>query len=503
MKRRAFIRGGFATLGLTTLAAYGVLQKTGFCYAGAADGFTTPLPVPPLLENLSADSGTASFALRVQRGKRNFFQGLSTSTMGYNGDYLGPTIKVRNGQQVRVKVNNTLDEQTTVHWHGLHVPAEWDGGPRQTIKAGGDWNPAFSIKQPAATLWYHPHAMGLTGEQVYQGLAGLFIIEDEISDSLEIPKTYGVDDFPLVIQDRRFQRDGGFAYARSMMDIMHGVLGNYLLVNGALWPNLAVPQGKVRLRILNGSNSSIYNIAFADGREFYQIATDGGFQEQPVTLNSLFLSAGERAEIIVDFKDNPLQSKTSLLVDQQNGYRFEAMQFTVAHPLTEPSAELPKTLVNIDWIPEKESVNTRYFTMETMSMGGGRMGMMGMRGRGTMGRGRLTINGKNMDINRIDEEVQLDSTEIWEINNRSTMMMNLPHSMHLHDVQFQILDRDGTPPPPHERGRKDTVLIQPGETVRVISRFEDYTGVYMYHCHLLEHEDNGMMGQFKVVSQKT
>ena len=503
MERRAFMKGSFATLGLTTLAAYGVLQRTELCYAGSTDGFTTPLPVPPLLENLTADSGTASFALQVRRGIKDFFPGLSTSTMGYNGAYLGPTIKVRNGQQVRVKVDNTLDERTTVHWHGLHVPAEWDGGPRQTIKAGGGWNPAFSIKQPAATLWYHPHAMGLTGEQVYQGLAGLFIIEDEVSDTLEIPKTYGVDDFPLIIQDRRFQRDGGFAYARSMMDIMHGVLGNYLLVNGTLWPNLTVPQGKVRLRVLNGSNSSIYHIAFADGRKFYQIATDGGFQEQPVALNSLYLSAGERAEIIVDFQDDPLQSKTSLLVDQQNGYRFEAMQFTVSHALTETNAELPKTLTSIDWLPEKEAIKTRYFTMETMSMGGGRMGMMGMRGRGMMGGGRLTINGKNMDINRIDEKVQLGSTEIWEINNRSAMMMSLPHSMHLHDVQFQILDRDGTPPPPHERGRKDTVLIQPGETVRIISRFEDYTGIYMYHCHLLEHEDNGMMGQFEVVSKAT
>lgn len=284
MERRTFLKGSLAALGLTTLGSYGVLQKTGVCYAGSMDGFTTPLPIPPLLENITADSGAASFALRVQQGTHNFFPGLSTATMGYNGDYLGPTIKVRNGQQVNVNVDNMLNERTTLHWHGLHVPAKWECGPRQTINAGSVWHPEFTINQPAATLWYHPHAMELTGEQVYQGLAGLFIIEDEVSDALEIPKTYGVDDFPLVIQDRRFHKDGSFAYTRSMMDIMQGVIGNHLLVNGTLWPNLAVSQGKVRLRILNGSNSSIYHIAFADGRSFSQIATDGGFQEHPVAL---------------------------------------------------------------------------------------------------------------------------------------------------------------------------------------------------------------------------
>lgn len=281
------------------------------------------------------------------------------------------------------------------------------------------------------------------------------------------------------------------------MDIMHGVIGNHMLVNGALWPNLAVPQGKVRLRILNGSNSSIYRIGFADERIFYQIATDGGFQEQPVALKSLFLSAGERAEIIVNFQEDPLGSGTSLLVDQQAGYRFEAMQFTVDSP-SDKTYKMPLDLTHIDWIPEQEAAKTRRFAMETMSMGGGRMGM-GMMGRGMMG-GRLTINGKNMDINRIDERIKLGTTEIWEISNHSAMMMSLPHSMHLHDVQFQILDRNGTVPPAYERGRKDTVLIPPGETVRIIVRFEDYTGVYMYHCHLLEHEDNGMMGQFEVVA---
>lgn len=491
MKRRTFVKGGLAALGFTALSSYGVLHSSGISYAGPRNGFVDPLPVPPLLENLSTGVDEATFALQVQRGSLELLPGLVTPTMGYNGNFLGPTIKVRNGQQFKMNVQNDLNEPTTVHWHGLHVPAEWDGGPRQLIEGGGSWQPEFTIKQQAATLWYHPHAMGLTGAQVYQGLAGLFIIEDEVTDKLNIPKTYGVDDFPLVIQDRRFFKDGSFAYAQNTMDIVHGVIGNHLLVNGSLWPNLEVPQGMVRLRILNGSNSSIYRIGFRDDRTFYQIATDGGFQEQPVKLTSLFLSAGERAEILVDFAGDSQGAKISLLVDQYAGNRFEAMQFTVA---TAPSTSIavPESLTTIDWLQENDSVKTRKFVME--SMGGGRMGMM------SGGGGRLTINGKNMSIYRIDEQVKLGTTEIWEISNPSGMMMRLPHSMHLHDVQFQILERNGRAPSLEERGRKDTVLIQPGETVRIIAKFEDYTGIYMYHCHLLEHEDNGMMGQFEVVS---
>lgn len=488
MKRRTLIKGGLAALGLTALGGSYVGWSPNSGWA-ATDDEVRPLPVPQLLQADADSKGTTRFSLRPQRGKRTFFRGLYTPTMGYNGDFLGPTIKVRNGDRVKIEAENGLDEKTTIHWHGLHVPAECDGGPHQVIQPGSTWNPEFTIRQPAATLWYHPHAMGLTGEHVYRGLAGMFIIEDKVSDSLNLPNTYGVDDIPLIIQDRRFFEDGRFAYVQSMMDVMHGVIGNYMLVNGVRNPTLEVPRGLVRLRVLNGSNSSIYRIHLADGRSFHQVATDGGFLEAPVPLRQILLSAGERAEIVVDFSGDSTGSSLALAVDQLPGNRFEAMQFRVTG--AEGATVLPSRLTDIDWIPEQESVKTRRFIMETMSMGGGRMGM---RGR------RLTINGKNMDMNRIDERVQLGTAEIWEIVNYAPMMMQIPHSMHLHDVQFQILDRNGSRPSPQERGRKDTVLIPPGESVRIISRFLDYTGVYMYHCHLLEHEDNGMMGQFEVVA---
>ncbi|SHO47326.1 multicopper oxidase family protein [Desulfopila aestuarii] len=480
MKRRTFLKTSCAALGLAVLGENVFLPQP-VLSAGDYQPFTTPLPVPPLLENLSTDPGTASFSLTAQRGKSRLVKEFLTPTMGYNGNYLGPTIRVRNGQKVHLNVLNKLDQQTTLHWHGLHVPAEFDGGPRQPIAPGTSWQPKFTINQQAATLWYHPHAMGLTGEHVYMGLAGLFYIEDEVADSLAIPKTYGVDDFPLIIQDRRFFQDGTLAYVQSMMDVMHGLIGNILLVNGTEWPVLEVPGGLVRLRLLNGSNSTIYRIGFGDGRRFLQIATDGGFLEQPVGLTEVLLSPGERAEILVDFSGDTKGNGPGLVVDQLPGGRHEAMRFQVG-PAPSTSFALPEKLVTLDWLQEKDAVQTRTFSMETFSQSG-----------------PLAINGKHMDMNRIDEKVKLGTTEIWEISNLSTGMMQMPHSMHLHDVQFQVLDRNGQPPEPQERGRKDTVLILPGEKVRIIARFEDYTGIYMYHCHLLEHEDRGMMGQFEVV----
>ncbi len=490
MKRRTVLKSGLAALTLAGIGTTGLslLDKTGFISTARAESFTRPLPIPPLLKDLDGSTDSARFAMAVGRGSVEFFPGKATATLGYNGNFLGPTIRVRNGQRFKIAVKNNLSQVTTLHWHGMHLPARWDGGPRQPIPPGTTWSPDFTIKQQAATLWYHPHAMGLTGEQVYHGLAGLVYIEDEVSDQLDIPKTYGVDDIPLVIQDRRFFTNGQFAYVQNMHDVMNGVIGNYLLVNGVMRPTLKVPGRLVRLRLLNGSNSSIYRIGFSDQRVFHVIASDGGFLETPAAMSSIVLSAGERAEVLVDFA----VGGTSLQVEQMKGSSFTAMRITTDTDKGGP-ARVPTHLRTLDRIPESEASGVRGFVMETMAMGGCRMGM------GMMGR-RLTINGKKMDINRIDERVKLGSTEIWEITNRSAMMMSMPHSMHLHDVQFQILSRNGNTPPPHERGRKDTVLIMPGETVRIISRFHDYTGVYMYHCHLLEHEDDGMMGQFEVVA---
>ena len=442
--------------------------------------FTQRLPIPPVLENRTLQSGNSRLKLTVRKGSVNFFKGMETSTFGFNGDYLGPTIRVKNGEAVNLTVDNTLDEMTTVHWHGLHVPAEMDGGPHQGIEPGTRWNPSFTIKQPAATLWYHPHPIGKTGEQVYRGLAGLFIIDDEVSAALNIPKSYGADDIPLVLQDRRFNSKGDFAYVGGMPDIMQGVIGDWMLVNGSIQPYLDVANIKIRFRVLNGSNSSVYRLSLGDKSSFFQIASDGGFLEKPVEMSTLILSAGERAEIIVDFSRYGKGSTLHLEAEDYRGSRFRAMQFRISKEARD-TTELPEILTRIERIPATKASKTRRFDMRTMGMGG-----------------QLTINGRSMNMNRIDERVNLGATEIWEIRNVAMGMMQIPHSFHIHDIQFQILTVDGKEPPANERGWKDTVVVWPGEVVRIITTFEDYTGIYMYHCHFLEHEDAGMMGQFEV-----
>ncbi len=440
---------------------------TGLFYSALSG--ESSLPIPPLLEG-------EEITLTVQQGTLALPFG-DSDTLGYNGDYLGPTLRFSEGDSFNVLVDNTLNEDTTVHWHGMHIPAEFDGGPRQVVSAGGTWNPRFTIRQDAATLWYHPHLMGKTAEQVYRGLAGLIYIEDEFSRSLNIPREYGVNDIPLVLQDRRIDRDGRFRFAPAMADIMHGYTGNALLVNGAYKPELEIAGGTVRFRILNGSNSSIYRVRFSDGRKFTVIASDGGFLPETVSTDNLVLTSGERYEILVDLEKN---EKVSLLTDIYGSDTHTAM--TVDTDRSRPVLyEHPGRLRPFSIPGEETPAETRTFLMQTM-------GMMG-----------FAINGKSMSMDRIDETIRLDTTEHWIVENRRTGMMAFPHSFHVHDVQFRILSLNGEAPPPLLSGPKDTILLYPGDTYRLALRFRDYEGIYMYHCHFLEHEDSGMMGQFEII----
>lgn len=469
------------------------------------------LKIPSLLSG-EPNSETMDFSLTAQRGESQFLAGLSTATLGFNGAYLGPTLHFRNGEDVSISVANRLGEPTTVHWHGLHVPANVDGGPAQVIDAGDDWNVQFRIMQKAGTFWYHSHLMNKTGEQVYRGLTGMIIIDDEESESLELPSNYGVDDIPLIVQDRRFNEDGSFRYVGMRPDVMLGVRGNSILVNGTSSATFVPSTSKVRFRILNGANARSFNFTFDDGREFDCIASDGGFLEQPLRLRNIELAPAERTEIVVDFSDGSPVNLISLPIAASSPYAARGMMRNMLsmndetlsimsiqpESSLERSASLPQVLTNIGRIEESEAVRTRQFTL-AMPMG---MGMMG-RGRGGGGGGRsgmggeFTINGQSMDLGVINERVSMGDTEIWEIHNDSMMM----HPFHIHHGQFQILDRDGVVPPAYEAGFKDTLRVGPGQTARFIMRFENFSDpdtAYMYHCHILEHEDNGMMGQFTV-----
>ncbi len=508
MKRRAFLEFAGAGTG-------GLLMPTWSLAQGGAGA--NQLKIPRLLTG-ELENGRRHYRLQVQHGTTRFFPGLDTPTLGYNGSYLGPTIRLRDGENVTMHVHNSLGEPTTTHWHGLHVPARADGGPHIVIEDGATWTPEFQVREHAGTFWYHSHLISQTGEQVYRGLAGMIIVDDEESESLPLPWEYGVDDIPLVIQDRRFGMDGSFQYVAAHSDIMTGMFGNTILVNGTVDPYFVPSTSKVRFRLLNGSNARTYNLAFSDGRPFQQLSCDGGFLDTPFEMRVIELGPAERCDIVVDVSDGNPVNLVSLPMAADSPYmprgmmrnmhplNTERMQILALRPQSSltRSEDLPAQLVPVDRFEERGIDNTRRFTLTmAMGMGGGMMrgGPGGGRGRRGMmmgGGDQFFINSQAMDMSVVNETIPVGSTEIWEIVNDSMMM----HPFHIHHGQFQILDRNGSPVHAHERGYKDTVKVGPGETVRLVMTFDHYSDSempYMYHCHILEHEDNGMMGQFLVV----
>lgn len=463
--------------------------------------FENRLTIPP--ELLPRDvNGEKVFDLAIQQGETEIVRSRQTKTLGFSGTLLGPTLRARKGDKLRINVTNSLDEPTTTHWHGMHLPAAMDGGPHQVIAPKETWQPHWTVTNDAATLWYHPHMMGATGRQVYRGLAGLFLIDDDSADRLGLPGEYGVDDIPLIVQDRKFDDRAQFVYDEpskappGWLDNPVGMLGDTILVNGTRGPFLEVPARLVRLRILNGSNARRFNFGFADNRPFHQIATDGGLLAHPVGRTRLLLAPGERAEILLDL--NKVETRLTLMsyavrddVDRVTGFlqrvlasgNDENEEFRILeirpHRHTGKSAVMPNNLATLPAVDAGAVVTTRRFTLQ-------------FTGR--------TINGKSMDHERIDETVTMGDVERWDIVNESIAY----HPFHIHGVQFRVLDRNGKPAPAYEQGWKDTVLVGPSETVRLIVQFASYadsTLPYMFHCHILEHEDLGMMGQFVVVGR--
>lgn len=440
---------------------------------------TNSLPIPPVLSPYKKNKNSSQYRIVVKSGLTEFFRDKPVLTYGYNSDVLGPVIRVRRGEVVKIQVKNSLREYTTVHWHGLLVPGNMDGGPHQVIAPDGTWNAEFKIDQPAATAWYHPHGLGTTAIQVYKGLAGMIIIDDDTSENLQIPKDYGRDDIPLIIQDRRFDESGYPVYLTSMRDIMEGMKGDVILVNGKVEPTVSLKRGIYRFRILNGSNARKYTLRFSGDHDFYQIASDGGFLNKPVKMKSLSITPGERAEILVKFIN--IQDGDYIYLNDGDRSFLKIIIRGDKNDIT----GIPEKLVNIGRIPKTNIASERFFSLAGMGH-------------------HVSINGKQMNMNRIDETVRLNSKEIWEIRSSSGSMgmgmmnsQDVYHNFHIHGVQFQVLSRSNEPVPENERGWKDTIFIENESSARIIMRFF-HKGVFMYHCHILEHEDNGMMGQFQV-----
>lgn len=449
--------------------------------------FKTTLPIPP------ATNGQAT--LTAQRTTHNIFKGKISTVLGYqSGSILGPSIIVNSGDNININFQNNLSETSNIHWHGVITPANMDGHPEDVAQPGGSLNYNFTVSQRAGMYWYHPHPHGHTAKQAYLGLAGVFIVRDAEEQSLNLPS--GEFEVPLVIQDKRVFPDYALDYSPNMGEIMTGYMGQYITVNGVYSPYINVKTRNYRFRVLNGSNARIYNLALSNGASFTVIGADGGLLVSPQTVSSLLLGPGERADLLVNFSSYSigtelfLVNKTFSAGAAQGTQEFKIIKFNVTQNETD-TFSLPGTLSVINTIPESSAIKTRIFDISNAGMGGA--GHEGM----TM-KGMHRINNKIYDKNRIDETIQAGSTEIWVFDNS---LGDEPHPMHIHGLQFQILDRTGGRNSllSTESGWKDTVMLLPGEKVRVIMTFGQNKGKYVLHCHNLEHEDDGMMLQFEIV----
>jgi FtsP/CotA-like multicopper oxidase with cupredoxin domain len=456
----------------------------------ASSRFDRPLPIPRLID--AAKQGNA-VTLKAAPGQHAYIKGKPTRSFGYSAPVLGPAIRLRRGDEVEMTVENALDCDTTVHWHGLLVPGDADGGPQQVIKSGSTWQPRFKVDQPASTLWFHPHLHHDTARQIYMGLAGLIMVDDGSDTRMGLPRTYGFDDLPIILQDRSFDDDGSALYDLDPLTVQYGLRGFTVIANGIVAPFARVPSGLVRLRILNAANAQNFELRFSDQREFQAIASDAGFLAAPVAVKQLRISPAERFEILVDFASGkPVTLETgpdtvmgvfgAVSLDDSSDFvpimRFEPTRVVapvkaLAAHLVEPAAADPQS-----------AVRRRQFRLAIGLCSGGSTGAeMPMAG---------SINGKSHDLARIDLETELGTREIWEISS-----IGMAHPFHLHGASFRILSLTGKPPPAHLAGWKDVVLVEDSaELLVAFDRPATREHPFMYHCHILEHEDAGMMGQY-------
>jgi FtsP/CotA-like multicopper oxidase with cupredoxin domain len=380
-----------------------------------------------------------------------------------------------------------LTVPTAVHLHGGSTAPEFDGFPMDVMLPGESQTYLYENKRCAATLWYHDHAMGHTARNIYQGLAGLYLIEDDIESALCLPS--GSSDIPLIIQDRIISDDGSLRYVAGLGN-QTGVRGNALLVNGQPWPKLEVATRKYRFRILNASNSTPYRLALSSGQSFIQVATDGGLLPAPVSCSEISLAMAERVEVVIDFSIYPLGTRIFLQNLNGRGPLAEIMRFEVVNQEQDDSI-MPLRLAPFEPLDERAAVRTRTFVFaSSLSLGVPPL--------------HWTINGKKFSPDHPIVEPHLGDVEIWHFINHNPKMLGvfaMLHPVHVHLVNFQILTRNGGPPKPFESGWKDTVALEKGEEVRVIMKFENYRGCYLIHCHNLEHEDHSMMARFDVIER--
>ena len=487
--------------------------------------FVDPLPVPPVARSAEMRSVPGKperkapyyrIAMREVRAKLHRDLG-PARLWTYNGSWPGPTFETRRNDDLLIEWANELpghhflpidhrlhgaemdkpEVRAVVHVHGAKVPPEGDGYPEGWYAPGKSATYHYPNEQEAAMLWYHDHAMGINRLNIYAGLAGVYLVRDAVEDALNLPK--GPYEIPLVICDRLLLQDGQLSYPDSGTPgepWVSEVYGDVMLINGMAFPYLEVEARRYRFRVLNASNSRLYGFGLSNGQEFHQIGTDQGLLPAPVALKMLFLAPGERADIVVDFRDHAGEQ-----IVLKNG-AMEPLQFRVGKRKVADLSSFPSVLRPVPKIAEASAVNTRRLTIDEYK---------GAHGETT----RMLLN-KARWHDPVTERPVLNTVEIWSIINPT----DDSHPIHLHMVRFQILDRrrydtftymttgelrytsPAIPPDPHEAGWKDTVQAHSEMVTRIIIRFEGYAGRYVWHCHILEHEDNEMMRPYDVLATK-
>ena len=414
---------------------------------------------------------------------------------------IGPTIDTRTGETARIAFDNALPESTILHWHGLRVPEAADGHPALAIPTGSSYRYEFPVIDRAGTYWYHAHPHHRTGIQAYRGMVGLILVRDNAEERLGLPS--GVYEIPLLIQDRRLDADGRFAYEPVMHEQMEGFFGDTPYANGIRLPEHSVDTTTYRVRVVNATTSRILRIALSTGRPMTLIGGDGGLLPAPVTVSSVDLGTGERADLLVDFSKDAVGSRVALMSQSfesparmgggmgrgmgggmgrmgasglPQGAEMRLVEFAVTRAVT-PAPWHPVPLPTIARLDRSRAAVTRVFQFNSARM-------------------QHNINGREFDMSRIDETVKFGDTEVWTFVNDSPF----PHPVHMHEVHFQVLERIGGRGRifPWEAGWKDTVLVHPGERVSVIATFDQYRGRFLMHCHNMVHEDMGMMMNYQI-----
>ena len=444
--------------------------------------------------------------------------------------HLGPTLRFRTGQKVRIRFSNRLPDPTIVHWHGLDLPERADGHPRFAVGSGGEYVYEFEVTNRAGMYWYHPHPHMQTGPQIYRGLIGVVIVSDPDEDALGLPS--GDEELLCVLQDRRFDADNQLVYSAAMMDGVTGFLGDRVLVNGRPAPRWSLATRAYRVRVLNGSNARIYKLAWSDGTPMTVLGTDGGLLERPATQRHVTLAPAQRVDLWLDLGRRAvgtrleLRSEAFALADagvdmggrgmgmggrgMGMGGRGMAMgggaagdsALPLGAPISLVAIEVVRTASSTARLPARLSTFSRAW--QAASDAPVRRIPLEFRAMQWMLAGRTF----SMSDVAADETVSAGSTHIWElVNAGGPMGMQMAHPIHLHGTQFRVVRRSGGSPGNTLRdglmdgGWTDTVLVLPGETVRIQVTFSRHAGLYLYHCHILEHEDMGMMRNFRIVER--